>query len=178
MPNRRSSAERLRASSPRAAYNAVRGDIPTGYAVSARDFFQQSGAPSSRAMGHDATLSASPNAAKASSSLRVPCRSTPTRIAGVHRSRAHAGPDPGMERESASASEARAFVGATTPERWRWKSQAWGVRPGIISNLERRAAAARAGHVRIAELETGAVGAFDVVDLRSVQVLIAQRVHI
>ena len=42
------------------------------------------------------------------------------------------------------------------------------------SGLERRAAAAGARDVRIAELEPGAVGAFDVVDLRSVQVLVAE----
>src|SRR5688572_17680182 len=46
------------------------------------------------------------------------------------------------------------------------------------SDLKRRTAAASAGHVRIAELEARAMSAFDVVDLGSIEILIAQRIDI
>ena len=48
----------------------------------------------------------------------------------------------------------------------------------LVSGLERRTATARPGNVRVAELEAGAVSPFDVIDLRTVEVLIAQRVDI
>jgi hypothetical protein len=56
------------------------------------------------------------------------------------------------------------------------KASPWhGVGGGSLC-LERRTAAAGSRNVRIAEFEAGAMGAVDVVDLRAVQVLVAERV--